>query len=132
MKLFAHILALYFLFGSLLPGSDFSQMKKAPAVWEHYQLHQQQAASSGNEASFFDYLYAHFLYPDSHQHDDGGQSHQDLPLKSVHVFSQILPASAIAFAPAPLPVASNQAIPPYNSITGAAHEGAVFRPPILS
>ena len=132
MKLLALILTLYFLLGSLLPGTDFSQLKKAPAVWKHYQLHQQLAAESSQDVSLFDFLYAHFLYPDSHQHDDGGQSHQELPLKSVHIFSQILSSNIIAFAAAPLPAACHQLIPHHHPLFSSIHDGAIFRPPILA
>ncbi|MCO6489689.1 MAG: hypothetical protein J5I98_14835 [Phaeodactylibacter sp.] len=132
MKLIAQILALYFAFGSLLPGSDFSQLKKAPAVWEHYELHRQLAAGSGENTSVFDFLYAHFLNPGSHQHEDGGQSHQDLPLKTIHTFSQILPVSVPALQLPALPVAHSRVIPHHQSCHGAAHEGAVFRPPVSS
>ena len=132
MKLLALILTLYFLLGSLLPGTDFSQLKKAPAVWKHYQLHQQLAAESSQDVSLFDFLYAHFLYPDSHQHDDGGQSHQELPLKSIHIFSQILLSNTITITSAPLVAACYQLIPHHHSFSGATHDGAIFRPPILS
>lgn len=130
MKLIAQILALYFLLGSLLPGSDFSQLKKAPAVWEHYLLHRQLAVDAGEDTSLLDFLYAHFLYPDSHRHNDGGQSHQDLPLKTVHTFSQILPANVSTLQLPALPVAHSRVIPHHQSYNGAAHEGAVFRPPV--
>lgn len=128
MKLTAHILALYFLLGSLLPGSDFSQLKKAPAVLEHYLLHQQLE----DAGSFFDFLYDHFWNPRGHQHEDGGKSHQELPLKTVQIFSPLLPADHAVPELASLPVYRSPSILHYLSFTGAAHEGAIFRPPILS
>lgn len=132
MKLIAQILALYFLLGSLLPGSDFSQLKKAHSVWEHYQLHQKLATGSGDEVSLIGFLYDHFLNPDSHQHEDGGKSHQDLPLKTVHVFSPILPANGKPFVLSSTPAFCSQAILYYQPVSGSTHEGAIFRPPILS
>ena len=132
MKFFAQILAIYFLIGSILPGSDFSQLEKAPAVWEHYKLHQQLAAESGGKFSFTDFLTTHFLYPYSHQHNDCGNSHQNLPLKTVHVFSPVLLASNILPEIHSRPAFPGQAFPHYTSFAGSIHEGAVFRPPILS
>ncbi|MCB0551239.1 MAG: hypothetical protein KDD19_26955 [Phaeodactylibacter sp.] len=132
MKHTAQILALYFLFGSLIPGSDFSQLKRAPAVWEHYQVHQSLSAGSGEKASFFEFLYTHFWDTNSHQHNDGGQSHQDLPLKTVHIFSPILLAGTTPLVLAALPHKENRAILHYNAPSSAPHEGAVFRPPIVS
>ena len=132
MKHTAQILALYFLFGSLIPGSDFSQLKKAPAVWEHYQLHQCLAAGSGEKASFLEFLYAHFWDTNSHQHNDGGQSHQGLPLKTVYAFSLVLPASPNQLVLGTLPIEEHRIILHYHSLASSPHEGAIFRPPILS
>lgn len=132
MKLATQILAFYFLLGSLLPGTDFSQLKKAPAIWKHYQLHRQLAAEAGHEASFSGFLSSHFLTPGSHQHNDGGQSHEDLPLKSVHVLSPVLPSGSIPFPLRPLPVFYNPAAAHGGPFSGALYAHAVFRPPIVS
>ncbi|MCB0559005.1 MAG: hypothetical protein H6573_03480 [Lewinellaceae bacterium] len=132
MKLTALILTLYFLLGSLLPGTDFSQLKKAPALWEHYNLHRSLVAAVGEKPSFFDFLYTHFWDTESHNHHDGGHSHQGLPLKTIHVFSHILPSGSIALKLASLPAACHQLIPHHHSFFSAIHDGAIFRPPILS
>lgn len=131
MKTIAKILALYFLLGSLLPGSDFSQLKAAAAIWEHFQLHQEIAARSGQKASLASFLAAHFWDINSHTHNDGGQSHQDLPLKSIHLFSQA-PTSGISLHLDSPAAALSRVIAHYCFFAGAAHAVAIFRPPILS
>jgi hypothetical protein len=88
MPAFAKFMALYLLLGSFLPQSDFSQLGKLGRLMEHYELHQELAASEGQRLSFLHYLSIHFIHPDQHEH--GEDSHQDLPLQSFHSTLQIV------------------------------------------
>ena len=68
------------LLGSFLPQSDFSQLLKVSKLMEHYDFHLEQAAAEGQDFSFGEYLWIHFVQPDNHEHED--DSHQDLPLQT--------------------------------------------------
>ncbi|HQU60388.1 MAG TPA: hypothetical protein PLU64_14385 [Saprospiraceae bacterium] len=131
MKLVAKILALYFLLGGLMPGSDFSQIGKLSSLLEHYQLHRQIAQHEGKELAFTSFLAAHFWQPTDHQHNDGGQSHQDLPLKNVHVFSHILSEPTPLQLSLPIMGLALHGFE-HNNIQPASYSGAISRPPIVS
>lgn len=131
MKPVAKILALYFLLGGLMPGSDFAQIGKLASLLKHYQLHQQMASQEGKTLAFSTFLAAHFWQPGDHQHNDGGQSHQDLPLKNVHVFSHILSEPTRFQLSSPLMGLAQHGFD-HNNIQPAAYSGAIFRPPIVS
>lgn len=129
MKLTALTLALYLLLGSLMPGADYGQWGKWADALEHYQLHQQLAAEQGQELSFHDFLLEHFWNTDSHDHGDGGQSHQDLPLKHLHSFDHIVLQFFKPFIQLP-PVVAKQVVPLALTHVSALYKNLVFRPPI--
>lgn len=115
----------------MLPGSDFSQMKRLAALQEHFRLHQAIAARSGQQVSIAEFLADHFWGSSNHHHGDNGQSHQDLPLKTVHIFSQA-PASEISYYLSAPAAAVSLLIPHHCAFTGIIPAGAVFRPPMSS
>ncbi len=78
MRLLPLFLATYFLLGSLLPRTDFSQLTKVADLLGHYQEHQLEAEEA---LSFLDFLCMHFIHPD--HHEETGHDHQNLPLKSI-------------------------------------------------
>lgn len=131
MKAAAQILAFYFLLGSLFPGTDFSQLSKLCKLLEHFELHQQTAAQQGQALSFASFLLDHFSGEASHEHDDAGQSHQELPLQSIQYFPMVLPkhSSLLALLPhkpaTTLFIAEEDAMP-------SGFCSTIFRPPVLS
>lgn len=129
MKILARILAFYFLLGGLMPGSDFGQLGRMFDLLEHFHLHRQMAAQNGRTLSFSSFVAAHFWQPDSHRHNDGGQSHQELPLKSVQVFSQILPGHFFLQLAPPF-LKGIKHFPPEERLLPAGYSGAIFRPPM--
>jgi hypothetical protein len=87
MPVLTKLMACYFLLGSFLPQSDFSQLAKLGQLVEHYEFHRELATAEGQSFSFLEYLSIHFTHPDEHGHHDN--SHQDLPLQSFSVPLQI-------------------------------------------
>jgi hypothetical protein len=79
VQLIAKILAFYFLLGSFFPKTDFGQLITLPDLYQHFQEHRQEAFSSGQDFSVWDFLQNHFL--DTNSHEDN--RHNDLPLKSI-------------------------------------------------
>ncbi len=129
MKLIAFSLAFYLLLGSFLPGADYGQLGKLPRVMEHYRLHQQMAAETGSTLSFHQFLIEHFWQTDSHDHGDGGKSHQDLPLKHLQTMDHMVLQSFRPLIQPQLvikPLLFPEATEAYSS---TALQG-VFRPPI--
>lgn len=82
MKLAAYILLFQFSLGALIPNCDFYQIAKVPFLIEHYQLHKNDAESSGIDYDVFDFVYTHFITCEVHQHPKGFD-HDQLPLKSI-------------------------------------------------
>jgi len=74
------ILATYFLLGSFIPRTDFSQLTKVVDLLGHYQEHQ---LLEDVELSFMDFLCMHFIHLDHHK--ASGHDHESLPLKSMPV-----------------------------------------------
>lgn len=95
MKFIAKILALIFLLGSFMPRTDFSQLTHLKDLTDHFQLHIQEAESTGEEISLHQFLLDHFVNPTEHEHQNS--DHQQLPLHSCAV-SVVM---AIAEMPAP-------------------------------
>lgn len=91
MRATAIILLVYFAVGSLMPGMDFSQLAKMPALWKHYKLHRLENQNS--EASFVAFLKQHFINPEQYHQHDSGANHKDLPLKTFdHSLTIFFPA----------------------------------------
>ncbi len=83
-KPFALFFAAYFLLGGFLPRMDFSQLLYLADAVEHFHCHQLEMESEGEDFSWIDYLFLHFINPDTHQHQDHHE-HDQLPL---HQFAQ--------------------------------------------
>ncbi len=81
MKSLAGILGFLFLLSGLLPHNDFCELRKLPALYEHYLEHLQEDGDS-----FFEFVYEDFL---SKQGDKDGHHNkppiQDLPFQN-HTF----------------------------------------------
>jgi hypothetical protein len=115
--------------GSMLPGADFSQLSTLPRVIQHYELHQQIASQKGQQLSIHQFLYDHFWQQNSHDHEDGGQSHKDLPLKHVHSFSHLTLQFSRPVFTLPSIVRKQMVTVSLNHLS-TIYIGAVFRPPI--
>lgn len=89
--MFAKFFSIYFFLGSLIPGTNFSDLTHLPDLIDHFQLHVTEAAAVGETYSFVRFLDDHFINPDHHARDGHSREHQDLPL---HSFS-----SALLFMP---------------------------------
>ena len=81
MKLINYFLLIYFSIGACFPNCDFSQLAQLDELMEHYMLHQTEARLEGEQISFTDFLFEHFIQGETedHQHDD---EHDELPLYS--------------------------------------------------
>ena len=67
--------------GSLIPNSDFSQLKHIPDMIEHYELHIQETTQLNIDFSFWTFLKIHFVNPNGHVHE-GNDSHKNCPFQS--------------------------------------------------
>lgn len=86
--MFAKFFSIYFLFGSLIPGTNFVEFTKLPDLIDHYQLHVQEATLSDEDYTLFNFINDHFLNPDEHTQSGHEPDHQNLPLH--HVSSTLL------------------------------------------
>ncbi len=87
MKVFSLVMAMYFTLGSFFPCTDFSQLVKAPNMWNHYLEHREMAMENGDNVGFLDFLHFHFLSPSDHQ---GEHEHDNLPFHSISHNAPIL------------------------------------------
>ncbi len=84
MKITPLILAFYMLIGSFIPKTDFSQLLHISDMVEHYQLHKKNAAAQGQEFCWVEFVKAHVLPSQEHEHDESG-NHEKIPCQSPHV-----------------------------------------------
>ena len=56
--------------GSLIPRSDFSQLMHISDLVGHYETHQKLAKQQNVDFDFLDFVKAHFLSSDNHQHEN--------------------------------------------------------------
>ncbi len=84
----ARILAVYFIVGSLFPHTDFAQLQHIPIVGDHFRLHINDAILSGEDYNLLEFLWAHFIEADDHEHSDG-TNHSDLPVRHFHQVIQL-------------------------------------------
>ena len=82
MKVTALLLAGYFLLGSLLPRTDFSQLWHLDDLRRHFQQHVAEAEAAGEVLSYRKFFYEHFINPDQHEQDHPAE-HDALPLHSI-------------------------------------------------
>ena len=82
-RMFAKFFSFYFLLGSLLPGTNFSDLVRIPDLVDHYQLHVEEAALICEEYSILNFVNDHFINPDKHTQKGHDQDHQDLPLHNI-------------------------------------------------
>ncbi|MBX2875442.1 MAG: hypothetical protein KTR30_25220 [Saprospiraceae bacterium] len=83
MKITAILLAFYIFLGSLLPGTDYGQFLHIGDLIQHAQVHKLEAAQLGEEFSWKDFVYDHFINPDHHEHSDH-TDHHELPFHVIH------------------------------------------------
>ncbi|MEZ4950223.1 MAG: hypothetical protein R2879_13175 [Saprospiraceae bacterium] len=88
MKIFANIMAVYFLLGSFFPRTDFSQLAKVPNIFKHYECHVLESKAKHVKPDFTKFLTDHFFGSLEHEHQD--QSHHQLPLKTINLDFQFL------------------------------------------
>jgi hypothetical protein len=67
--------------GSLIPNSDFSQLKHIPDLMAHYELHLEETAQLNIDFSVWSFLKIHFVNPNGHEHE-GNDSHKNCPFQS--------------------------------------------------
>ena len=129
MKIFVHILLLYFSLGACLPKGDFSQLLKFNDLQEHYVLHQNEAVAAGTGISFSKFLYLHFIDGGEHQHENEN-NHNNLPFQNI--------TSSITCYIAPCPVAfvhlsivTESMLPSYNTLLPEGIAFDIFHPPSI-
>ncbi len=99
-RVFAWFFAGYFMVGSISPHTDFAQLWHFASAWQHFKLHQLEAATHGQLFSIWSFVRDHYVNPDSHEHN-GTFDHDQLPVHHLHpgldliVQSTILPHSII-------------------------------------
>lgn len=129
MQLTAKILAIYFVLGSFLPKTDFSQLTKIYEMVEHYELHTLEANIEGMTYNFLNFLYDHFVNSDEHTHGDEN-SHQNLPFKVINslitFISNHFDFSGFSFSPV---LSSQPKFVTNLHLTGFF--SALFHPPIV-
>jgi len=74
-----------------MPLNDFRQLANLSFMVEHYQLHVEEAKSEGLDFNLADFIYLHYISPDSHTHDFP-VNHEDLPLKNITSSFHVLKA----------------------------------------
>ncbi len=78
MKFAASILAMYFSLMGLLPQSDFCELRKIPAMYEHYLEHRE---ADGD--SFLEFFYEDFLSDVGDQENHHGkQPTEEMPFQN--------------------------------------------------
>ncbi|MCB9283482.1 MAG: hypothetical protein H6563_05355 [Lewinellaceae bacterium] len=83
MRLFARVLIIYWILGSLFPQADFSQLRNLPFLYRHFQMHREEAAANGASLSVGTFILMHYAAGSAHQHPGDSNSHQQLPFKSL-------------------------------------------------
>ena len=81
--MFANFFSFYFLLGSLIPGTNFSDLIHIPDLVNHYALHMEEAALLNEDYSLLRFINDHFINPDKHTQGEHDQDHQDLPLRNI-------------------------------------------------
>ncbi len=67
--------------GSLIPNSDFSQLKHIPDMIEHYEVHLEETAQLNIDFSLWEFLKIHFFTPNGHEHEED-DSHENCPFQT--------------------------------------------------
>ena len=99
-ELFCIFFSAYFLFGGLLPHTDFQEIVSLKEAMDHYDLHQQEARLIGEPYSIWSFVDDHFINPDQHKHSQEDDGHQKLPIHNCHTHSlnlTILEIAQLAF-----------------------------------
>ena len=127
MKVFAMVMAVYFLFGSIFPRTDFSQLAKVPNVFKHYECHVAESIAKGETPSFSGFLMDHFFGSLDEDHKD--PSHHQLPLKSMGLDFQFVLSKPIPFR-VKAPVIKSEKHFYTRSLQGKDFSDSFFQPPI--
>jgi len=131
MRAVAYILAVYMALGSLLPGTDFSQLSRIPSLLDHFSLHQQLAEQTGEQLSFLQFVHMHFYQTNSHAEDANGakHDHQELPLQSVSIHLELALCTALP-SDINFPAAQVLSIFTYRIPQGSNYASTLLQPPI--
>lgn len=78
LRITSAILASWMFLGGLFPRTDFSHLLHVRALVAHYELHRAEAWALGRSFDLFDFVWLHFIEPDSHVHAQG-DLHSELP-----------------------------------------------------
>lgn len=101
MRLFVLLLAAYFLLLGTLPQFDGSQLARLGQLWQHFGQHRVENQSSGEDLSFLDFLYEHYLAPEKHDHPDRSQ-HEQLPFQHLGAGPFVTVFAAATWLPEPV------------------------------
>ena len=129
-KSLIYFLVIYFLLGSLIPGSDFSQLYQLDDAFLHFQEHILEAKEKSASFTILDFIWLHYISGEDHD-PNHEHPHEDLPLK---VFSG--PTSFISLEVIPLfPLHHTLSSNPHAGFGaphhfGRDHHEGVYQPPI--
>lgn len=126
--MFANFFSVYFLLGSLIPGTNFSDLTHIPDLVDHYALHMAEAALLNEDYSLLKFINDHFVNPDEHTQNGHEQDHQNLPL---HNISSIVFITS-EFSMVEIPVLHTELNVQFCYIPAKAFgcDKAIFQPPI--
>ena len=131
MKSVTYLLIFYFALGALMPRCDFGQLSKVNNLFQHYSLHRQSVATEGQELSFFDFLYVHFVEGNQHQHGNPGE-HQNLPMHNISSSMTLYHHSTdLVFQKRPVTVTRTD-LPLYQNTILAGVRTEIFHPPLFA
>ncbi len=82
MRLCALFMAIYLSIGACIPNSDFGQLMHIDDLAIHYSQHKAEAEAIGENITFYEFLYLHFISEDDHDHDTP-TDHGSLPLQNI-------------------------------------------------
>ena len=129
-KSIIHFLIWYFLLGSFIPGSDFSQLCQLDDAYQHFQEHLLEAKEKAAVFDIWDFLWLHYISGTDHDPNQE-HNHDDLPLKVFSGSNPFIPLEVIPLFPSHGPLNNNQPIDfgaPHHY--GRDHHAGVYHPPI--
>jgi hypothetical protein len=126
--MFANFFSIYFLLGSLIPGTNFSDLIHIPDMVDHYVLHVEEAALLDEDYSLLKFINDHFINPDEHKQSGHEHEHQNLPLH--HVSSTLLITGEYAIVEFPFSLAELNSQFCYIPVEAPGCDKAIFQPPI--
>jgi len=82
MRPLLFIFIAYLLAGSLIPNSDFTQLRRFSELSAHFQDHKSEALHKAESVSFWEFAFLHFVSPGDHHDADHAGQHKKLPLQN--------------------------------------------------